>query len=590
MIVPMKKVSIVVQEDDAVSALEALRSMGILHVEHAQAPKGKDISLLSEDIALLNQVVGILSGYLPKKKIAHEHRNAGDWKQHARHIVDSQKRIDQLKEYSVTLMAQIGQWRPWGDFDPKEIQLLRAKGVVVRFYEILSDELDKVPPQVALKRISARGKTLYCAAFSQGDVEMPFKEIELPKISLAQAQARLAEDSRAVQLIREDIARHTRYYRDFLNIKSKFFGDLEFCEALRGMGEEAGLVYLKGYCPGECEAGLLEAAGSNKWGILIEDPVNDDPVPTLIRTPRWVSVIKPLFGLLEILPGYHELDVSFMFLIFFSLFFGILIGDAGYGLVYLIAAMFFHRKFKNKIKDQAPFFLFYVLSSCAIIWGVLTGSYFGQEWCAKLGLKPLIPALNDPRTMQTVCFFIGALHLSIAHGWRAVLKSPSVAALADVGWICVLWSAFFFARLLILGEPLPAFVMWLLYSGMACVVLFSDPQKNILKGIGSGLGTLALSLMNNFTDVVSYVRLFAVGMAGLAIAETTNVMSSGLGRDNAVAVIAGMLIIFVGHALNIILGPMSVLVHGVRLNVLEFSGHAGLGWSGVSYRPLKKDH
>ena len=94
--------------------------------------------------------------------------------------------------------------------------------------------------------------------------------------------------------------------------------------------------------------------------------------------------------------------------------------------------------------------------------------------------------------------------------------------------------------------------------------------------------------MNNFTDVVSYVRLFAVGMAGLAIAETTNIMSGSLGNDSAVAVIGGILIIFIGHALNIILGPMSVLVHGVRLNVLEFSGHASLSWSGVMYKPLKE--
>jgi V/A-type H+-transporting ATPase subunit I len=189
--------------------------------------------------------------------------------------------------------------------------------------------------------------------------------------------------------------------------------------------------------------------------------------------------------------------------------------------------------------------------------------------------------------MQTFCFFLGALHLSIAHSWRAYLKFPSLTALADVGWICVLWIAFFLARTLILGEAFPPWGIWLFATGIALVILFTNPQVNMLRAIGEGLGTVALSLMNNITDVISYVRLFAVGLAGLAIAETTNTLSSGLG-DGAAALAAGVVIILIGHSLNIILGLMSVLVHGVRLNVLEFSGHANVTWSGFVFKPLKE--
>jgi len=103
--------------------------------------------------------------------------------------------------------------------------------------------------------------------------------------------------------------------------------------------------------------------------------------------------------------------------------------------------------------------------------------------------------------------------------------------------------------------------------------------------IGQGLGAVALSLVNNFTDVVSYVRLFAVGLAGVAIADTVNSLAVGLGGGNN---LGGFTVLFIGHAINIVLGPMSVLVHGIRLNVLEFSGHAGLSWSGVGYKPLQE--
>jgi V/A-type H+-transporting ATPase subunit I len=275
-----------------------------------------------------------------------------------------------------------------------------------------------------------------------------------------------------------------------------------------------------------------------------------------------------------------------LFLIFFSIFFGILIGDAGYGLVYilltLLLTLWLNKTMKLNAEMKTMVSLFYLLGSCAIIWGVLTGTFFGQGW-----LQPLVPQLNNPESMETFCFFLGALHLSIAHSWRAFLKFPSLTALADVGYICILWTAFFLARTLVLGEDFPPFGIWLVAIGIILVILFTSPQSHVLRGIGEGLGTIALSFMNNITDVISYVRLFAVGLAGLAIAETTNTLASGFG-NGVVALMAGAAILIIGHGLNIILGIISVLVHGVRLNVLEFSGHANVTWSGSAFEPLKE--
>ena len=351
------------------------------------------------------------------------------------------------------------------------------------------------------------------------------------------------------------------------------------------MGQSGVLSYLAGYVPIDATEKLIEASREQKWAVSIREPAEEDNVPTFIRTPKWVSMIKPVLGLLGITPGYRELDVSAVFLVFFSIFFGILIGDAGYGIVYMLVAFLLRKKMRRRSGNDNIFGLLCILSSCAIIWGVLTGTFFGQEWLRKWGFNPLLPQLNDVKFMQTFCFFLGALHLSFAHSWRAALKFHSLTALADIGWICVLWSSFFIARTLILGEAFPLWVKWLIITGISLVIFFTNPQRNILKTIGEGLGTVALSLMNNFTDVVSYVRLFAVGLAGVAIAETANAMASGLG-DGAIAMIGSVLVVGIGHALNIILGPMSVLVHGVRLNVLEFSGHASVTWSGSNYEPL----
>jgi V/A-type H+-transporting ATPase subunit I len=320
---------------------------------------------------------------------------------------------------------------------------------------------------------------------------------------------------------------------------------------------------------------------------LITDPAVDDNVPTLLRNPRWVGMLKPVLGLLGLTPGYRELDVSMLFLIFFSIFFGILIGDAGYGLVYIIItvllALWLRKKLKLTSEMKTIISLFYLLGSCAVVWGVLAGTFFGQGW-----LRPLVPQLNNTEFMETLCFFLGAFQLSIGHSWRALLKFPSLTALADVGWICILWTAFFLARTLILGSAFPQWGIWLVATGIVFVILFTNPQAHVLRGIGEGLGTVALGFMNNITDVISYIRLFAVGLATLAIAETTNFLASGWFGEGIVALLAGAVILIFGHGLNIILGPMSVLVHGVRLNVLEFSGHANVTWSGFAFEPLKE--
>jgi len=239
-------------------------------------------------------------------------------------------------------------------------------------------------------------------------------------------------------------------------------------------------------------------------------------------------------------------------------------------------------------RGVAPFYLFYILSSSAIIWGLLTASFFGQEWLLERSLKPLLPALGDDKNVRTLCFFIGALHLSIAHIWRVLIQFPSPVALTDVGWISILWGAFFLAKVLILGAQMPVFGPWLIISGMALVVLFSNPRKNILKGISAGLGTLLLNVINNFTDVVSYIRLFAVGLAGVAVADAFNKMASGVGFKGIIPGLLSSFILLAGHGLNVLLGPMSVLVHGVRLNVLEFCTHLDIKWSGFPYKPLKE--
>ncbi|MFH0912801.1 MAG: hypothetical protein V1884_00740 [Candidatus Omnitrophota bacterium] len=587
MIVPMKKAQIIIQAKDDNAAVAKLRDLGLLHVEHQQAPAGKDITAIHEDLGLLNTALNILSDQEPNRRPSlGQGKELADWQAIARHSVDAQKRIEHLREYSRNLENKIIEWQLWGDFDPEEIQSLSQKGVYVRLYQIPAKEMHRLPADVVVKRIFSAKGLVGCVVISKEKVDIHFKEITLPKMGLARMRARLAEDMRVEGSIKEDLKRHAVYLEGFLRIKRGLQKELEFKESLQGMGQVADLKYLTGYIPFDAVDLLTEAARSHHWGIMIEDPSGEDRVPTLLRNPRWVSIINPVFRLISVVPGYRELDISLWFLLFFSVFFGMLIGDAGYGLIFLGLTFFSQRKWGRKTENSSIFMLFYILSSSAILWGLLSATFFGQEWIAGFA-KPIIPALRDDARVQSFCFLLGALHLSIAHLWRFILKFPSLSAWADIGWISILWAAFFLAKFLILGHTFPVFGRGLIIAGAGAVLFFSNPNKNLFKCVGGGLGILLLNLMNNFTDVVSYVRLFAVGLATVAVADAFNKMALSIGFNSIFAGIATGLILILGHSLNILLGPMSVLVHGVRLNVLEFCNHLDIKWSGFNYRPLK---
>lgn len=587
MIVPMKKVFIITQAKDADEAARALRSLGVVHVENQQPPKGADIASLQEDLDLIGRAITILSA--PGLKALERFtriRLLRDWKFAARYITDLRSRLDQLEEFSRNLSIRISQWEMWGDFEPAAINSLREKGIRVKLYLVPASDFGKLPQDVVVREIFRAGGTVGCAIISRKDDDIPFKEIPLPAMGLKAMKARLEKDSAVIKKLKADLAKCARYRGRFFRIQKAFEKELELHEAAHGMAQSGTLSYLAGYVPFDQVHAVADAARREKWAIVTKDPAEEDEVPTLMRNPRWISIIEPVFKFLEVIPGYRELDISPLFLLFLSLFFGMIIGDAGYGALYIALTAFFQKRLGDKAKDKRVFFLLYLFSASAVMWGILTGTVFGQEWYIAAGFRPLIPILNDTKVLQALCFFIGAFHLTLGHCWQAIRKLPSITALADMGWILVLWAAFFLARMLILGYALPSVTKWLIIAGVALVVFCSSPQRNILKAVASGLGTVALSIMNNFTDVVSYIRLFAVGLAGVAISDTVNSLAASVGEG---APLAKPFILLAGHTLNIVLGPVSVLVHGIRLNVLEFSSHVGLSWSGRPYRPLKKE-
>ena len=239
MIVAMKKATIITQDKDADSTVNALRKLGVLHVEYEQLPGGEDINSLQEKIVLVNSSLQVLSikEFSPQSTaIAKPSEKLTDWVLTAKHIVDLHKRIAQLNEYATTLINKINQLEPWGDFDPTHIEELAAKNIFVRLYQIPIKQISLIPSGVVVKKIFSFGGIANCVLISEVKAEIPFKEISLPKTGLNQLRKRLAEDRQAMQSLKEEITKLISYRDDLMVIKNALEKDLEFRQALRGMG------------------------------------------------------------------------------------------------------------------------------------------------------------------------------------------------------------------------------------------------------------------------------------------------------------------------------------------------------------------
>jgi len=576
MIVKMKKVTLITQLKDIDATLEAVRSMGLLHVEHENSPGGENITSLKEKLSRVSKITEALPD-IKNQAVADDKEDA---------IVDEIAGLLDEKETLIEelqiLKRDIETWREWGDFNPGLIEELKSKDILVRLCKLSAQEIKDIPEGAVLEKIFQKGNVFYCAVISKKETKLSFEILNLPEKGVGEMLSKEKEYEKRLEGIEKRFLEIAAYKNALACYESYLSSLIEFNEVREGSGRFEKLSYIKGYAPVD-KVNLIETCASKeKWGVLVSDLEESDAPPTLIKNSKLVKIIKPMFDIIGTIPGYREVDISPHFLIFFSIFFGMLIGDVGYGLTYFLIALIAQKKFKA-IKDKSIFFLTYVLAGCAIIWGLLTGVFFGPHpW-----IKPLMPYFTDNTNVQAFCFLIGAVQLSIAHIWKILRKFPSLKTLSDAGWICVLWAAYFLAKSLILNFEFPGFGKWIFIAGSVLIILFTNPVKNIFAGIGAGLGDFLLKLVNSFADIVSYIRLFAVGLAGVAIADAFNQIAAGVGAGNILNCLLSGFVLFSGHTLNLALGILSILVHGVRLNVLEFSGHMDMEWSGVEYAPFK---
>jgi len=594
MIVKMKKLTLLCTHAQQAATLDKLRDLKVVHIEHAQVPEGAELDKARNHLLYVRRAQEVLT----------ERPDADPTGKDADQLVDTVweliHREKELQESLQALEHEKDRISPFGEFDPRKIHDLRNEGVYAKLYELPIKETPDVPDGVAVSEISRSKNLIYVLAVSKADFSLPAHEVRLPQRALSRIECHIDKTQTDLEATEAEFRKYAGDRKLAEQIADQASDSVTYVEVQKGMGAESAFTYLKGFYPLDREQDLIAAAEANGWGYTLEDVSNEDEPPTLLRNPKWVSPIKAALDMIGVVPGYKELDVSALFLIFLSIFFAFIIGDAGYGLLFVGLTLLGKFKTKGKAAAQPGLNLLMIMSTFCVIFGALTGNYFGipldalPAWMQSLSSDYMTGKTAEggwnsdlaAKNVMFICFTIGAMHLTLAHGWNLIRKINSWEALADLGWLCCTWMLFSVVLNMVLYIELPTWVVAtqlpLLGTGIGMIVLSLVLSKSYF-----GLVTLALDVINNFVDIISYVRLYAVGAASLAIAQAFNGMAMDIGFGG-IGSIGAALILFAGHALNIILGAMGVMVHGIRLNTLEFSSHAGVEWAGTHFNPFRK--
>jgi V/A-type H+-transporting ATPase subunit I len=602
MIVPMSKVYIVTQSHNRNRLLDTIGQLGVVHVEPVDPGKAVAKEFTIHAISTIGRALQVLQGIEPSADTPD--LSPLDTAKEALWI---QKKIADQEDQLNTLHRKANQLTLWGNVELKQLEQLRSTGIDIKFFSVAQKDLAELEAECVETVAVLSGREIMVAVIDrdgqfqapEGAKEIPWPDTDLPTVkkeaaqvdaSIKQHNMRLAELANLSEAMRHQL----KLYKAEANI----------CVVQNsGLSSDA-LFALQGWTPSRKADSLSESLAEQNITAAVEVlPVEEqEQPPTLIEYPRWARPIKALFDMLGTLPGYEENDVSSFFMVALPLFAAMLIGDAGYGIILAAAGLVFYRRIV-RLAGKPSAHLLIIFGLATMLWGILTANYFGitpqtlidvgREGAANvmLAVAPLWRSDGEEARalIMKLSLIVGCTHLVLAHLFTAVKLFPNVRAYAEIAWIAILVDMLVLIwYLMFIGvDQMPAAIGLVLLVGFLAASWFTAPMSNPLKRFLIGLASSILPLLSTFSDIMSYIRLFAVGLASYYIAAAFN----GLGAQvaNSATWIGGAPIVIFGHTLNIGLAAIAIFAHGVRLNMLEFSNNAGIKWAGYAYRPFTKE-
>jgi len=608
MVEKMKKYSFLIYYKTYNEFLENMRQAGVVHVVEKQ--KG-----IPEDAADLRQQLAM--DVTLKDTIRALHRRLSGQIDIALHPAKSMENCadilaeyDQLKATEEQLTAQrqnllreIENMSVWGDFDLEMLCKLEEAGRQIKFYSCRDREFQADwPEKYDAVEITRRGSIVYFVTVTPTGFNEEEPEAELMRLSdssLGHLQKILCENEKLAGDVQKRLdAMAIEYLNNLKEMQRQLHENIDLSKVHLQGEKKAGekLILLEGWTPEAQEPELLQTLETMQDVYYINGtPDKDDKTaPILLKNNKFARLFEPIGEMYEF-PNYHELDLTPFFAPFFMLFFGVCLGDAGYGLLILFATLFARSKVKPAFKPILS--LASVLGAATVFCGIVGGTFFGiplldMEWGWLTSFKKI---MLDSDQMFNMALFLGAVQIifgMFVKAYAAIRRYGWAYSLETWGWIILILGG---GGLYLASEKAlfaPDTARYLTYGvlGVAGLLIYilNTPGRNPLINIGTGLWNTFNMATGLIGDLLSYIRLFALGLCGGVMGFVFNELAMQLSGDTpVVSQLVMIIVLLLGHSLNIFMSSLGAFVHPMRLTFVEFYKNAGFEGGGKKYKPFR---
>ena len=601
MIVPMTKYDIVLLNTAREDFLSKLQDLGLVDITiTAWEPSEHDRELMS---SIEHHRLGIIrlkeQAKRPEAQKAEPFRDADE--AYDQYLVAASE-YDRLAAELARARKEAEELVVWGTFSPDTLAQLREQGIELRYFWAYTNEFrSKLPgweQEYHIEEIrSEDGITHFVVITHTGaTVSINAQEIKAPAANYKQKEAEIAglEAELEVQAaILDRCARSIELIRAHMNGVRE---QLHFSQAAHS-GETAAddaLVVLEGWATRETSDrvdALLEAYPDLIY--LKSDPTPEDNTPVQLKNNRFARLFE-LIGNFYSLPKYGSMDLTPFFGPFYMLFFGFCLADAGYGLLLFLGGLFLLLKGGEKMKSISK--LTMLCGSATMVFGFFVGTFFGIELSKLPAFEAFRNYFLSTDNLFTLAIGVGIVQILFGMVLKVINTTHMYGfryTLSTIGWMIVIiasLAAYLLPDLDVTGFSFssPAYLA-LLGIGLFMMLFLNSPGKNPFANFGSGLWNTYNDVTGLLSDVLSYIRLFAIGLSGGILALVFNDLAMGLSPDiPVIRQIVVVLILIIGHGINLFMSSLSSFVHPMRLTFVEFYKNAGFDASQRSFAPLKR--
>jgi V/A-type H+-transporting ATPase subunit I len=599
MIAPMMKYHFLLYRGDFNDFLAQLQELGMIHVESRNVEVNEETGAIIRKVDSFNKISAELENVT---RIAGAVPFEGDADTLVEKYIETKEQLAKLETSINKIRKDIEDAAPWGDFREEDPERIRLLGLNPKFYIVPVRQFDeKWAEKYPLCEISRDKTKVYFVILSDNrDFDFELQEIKPP----LQPRGRLQDELNRLNDKHADCERQL----SSLALSSGILAEecrllterIDFNIAQLSARNEAGdsLKILTGWLPKEHRA-KFDASPAIRAAVYFteeEIPADEEP-PILLKNNGFSRLFEPITNLYS-LPNYRELDSTPFFAPFFMLFFGFCLGDGGYGLLILLAASLLKIKITNTY-TRSILSLAQYLGAATLLFGFITATFFGisidqikidkvveQHFGLKENFGMMILALLLGFVQIIFAMFVNAAKTVRQKGWKH--------ALSTWAWIVIILGG---ATLYLLdgsnsdNAALVNTTGVILCMAGFIALFYNTPDRNPLVNLGSGLWTAYNMISGLLGDVLSYIRLFVLGLTGGIIGGVFNTLATAAGGGVDIPVISQfvtLIILLLGHGLNLALSILGAVVHPMRLTFVEFYKNAGFDGGGYPFKPFGK--